>query len=372
MKARVLVINWQDWTHPLAGGAEVHLREIFRRLARRGWHVTLLVCSFPGAARREVLEGVTILRTGPRSTFNFCVPWVYRKLAARCPFDLVVDDLNKIPFFSPLFARVPVVGLVHHFFDRSIFRETWALPAAYVYLMERFVAPVYRRCWFGAVSESTREDLVRRGIPRGRVMLVPNAIDIRKYGPDECARAAHPVVGYFGRLKRYKSVDHLLRAFQIVRREISDAELIIVGEGDDRPRLQRLARRLGLNDRVTFTGWVREEDKIHLLRRMWVCVNPSPREGWGLTVTEANACGTPVVAANSPGLRDSVRPGVTGFLYPYGDVRVMAERLLTLLRDSDLRTRMGIAAYQWACEQSWDAATDRAELLLCAALEKRN
>jgi len=368
---RVLVINWQDWTHPLAGGAEVHLREVFSRLARRGWEVTLLVSAFGGAAKRETMDGMRVVRVGSRDWFNFAVPLAYRRLSAECHFDIVVDDLNKIPFYTPVFAGKPVAALVHHFFERSIFRETWLLPALYVYLAERFVAPVYRRSWFGAVSASTKQDLVRRGIPEARIRLVPNGVDCERYTPDEAGRAERPTVGYFGRLKRYKSVDHLIRAFRLILQEVPDAELLIVGEGDDRSRLERLSAQTGVRQHVAFTGKVTEEGKIRLLRRMWVCVNPSPKEGWGLTVTEANACGTPVVAADSPGLRDSVVAGVTGLLYPYGDLEALSRNVVRILRDGDLRRAMGQAAVEWARQHSWERAADCAEELLLSALQER-
>ncbi len=368
MGPRILIINWQDRLNPFAGGAEVHLHEVFGRLARRGWDITLLVSGFAGGSPQEELDGMRVVRVGSRNTFNLHVPGSYRRLQRQFRFDLVIDDLNKIPFFSPLYAENRVAALVHHFFDRSIYAETWFLPATYVYLTERFVAPVYRRCWFGAVSNSTRDDLAARGIPKKRIRLVPNGVDLAAYGPDERARASHPSVGYFGRLKRYKSVDHLLLAFREVRKQFPDAELLIVGDGDDRPRLERVAEKLGLGDCTTFTGRVDHTTKVELLRRMWVCVNPSPREGWGLTVTEANACGTPVVAADSPGLRDSVRPGETGFLYPYGDIGALADKLSLILRDSDLRRSMSEKAVEWAAEHSWDRAAECAEEFLLSAL----
>ncbi|NOZ55925.1 MAG: glycosyltransferase family 4 protein [Calditrichaeota bacterium] len=368
-RLELLVINWQDIRNPLAGGAEVHLHEIFTRLVQRGHRVTLLASRFDGAAEQEVVDGLAVVRRGQRSTFNFVVPRTYRELRQSRRFDVVVDDINKIPFYTPLYVAEPLVALVHHFFGKSIYREVpWPL-ASYVYAAERLVPAVYRRQWTGAVSPSTRNELLAHGFDPAKVLLVPNGVDTRQYVPDPGQRESAPLVGYLGRLKRYKSVDHLLLAFKQLLEWVPQARLLVVGDGDDRPRLQRLAQQLGLDAQVEFTGAVSEADKVRHLQRMWVCVNPSPKEGWGLTVIEANACGTPVVAANSPGLRDSVVDGQTGYLYPYGDVDRLANLLKYLLSHEEERKRLGENALAWARQFGWDRAADRMEELLGLALQ---
>ena len=365
----LLVINWQDIRNPLAGGAEVHLHEIFRRLVQRGHRVTLLASQFPGGSPREMMDGIEVLRRGRRSTFNFVVPRAYAELRRARRFDVVVDDINKIPFYTPLYVAEPLVALVHHFFGKSIYREVpWPL-ASYVYASEKLVPAVYRRQWTGAVSPSTRAELLAHGFDPARVLLVPNGVDTRFYRTDLGRREALPLVGYLGRLKRYKSVDHVLYAFRSLVERLPQARLLIVGEGDDRPRLEKLSGELGLAERVEFTGRVSETEKVRQLQRMWVCVNPSPKEGWGLTVIEANACGVPVVAADSPGLRDSVVDGETGFLYPYGDVDRLAHLLERLLLDHKQREELSRNALSWANQFSWDHAADRMEELLRLALQ---
>ncbi len=365
----LLVINWQDIRNPLAGGAEVHLHQIFTRLVRRGHRVTLLASRFEGAPEREVVDGLVVVRRGCRATFNFAVPGSYKALRRSARFDLVVDDINKIPFYTPFYVAEPVVTLVHHFFGKSIYREVpWPL-ASYVYVSEKLVPAVYRHQWTGAVSPSTRGELLTHGFDPAKVLLVPNGVDTRRYVPDPASREKTPLVGYLGRLKRYKSVDHLLLAFKKLVSEVPQARLLIVGDGDDRPRLQRLARELKLSSRIEFTGTVSEDEKTRQLQRMWVCVNPSPKEGWGLTVIEANACGVPVVAANSPGLRDSVVDGKTGYLYRYGDLDGLADLLKHLLLNEDRREKLGQNALAWAKQFSWDQAADRMEELLGLALQ---
>ena len=134
---RILVINWQDIRNPLSGGAEVHFHEIFRRVAAMGHAVTLLCSAFAGAAAEEEIDGIRILRCGSRQLFNFAVPAAYRRLRKAQAFDVVIDDLNKIPFYTPCFVQEPLLTIVHHLFGRSIYLETSWLPASYVYWSER-------------------------------------------------------------------------------------------------------------------------------------------------------------------------------------------------------------------------------------------
>ncbi len=349
----ILVINWQDWTNPLAGGAESHLRETFRRIAAMGHEVTLLCCGYHGAARDEVLDGIRIVRRGSRSTFNFSVPWYYWKLF-RGRVDVVVDDINKIPFYTPLYVREPIVALSHHFFGSSIFREAGPVAGSYVFIAEKLVDVVYRRVPIVVVSQSTLEEFVSRGFDRSHFTLALNAIDHDRLHPTGVPKSPHPSIGYFGRLKRYKSVDHVVRAFARVRTQLPDAELVIIGRGSFQSELERLTVELGVADAVRFTGFVSEEEKLRLLQQIWVVVNPSMKEGWGIVNVEANACGTPAIAADSPGLRDSVIHEKTGLLYPYGDIDALAAALVRLLDDDELRERFRHNALEFARSLTWE------------------
>ncbi|MFZ1947345.1 MAG: glycosyltransferase family 4 protein [bacterium] len=351
---RILVINWRDIKNPEAGGAEVHLHEITKRIVAAGHAVTVLASRFPGAAARDEVDGVRIVRAGGKFSFNFHVPSATRRLVREECIDVVVDDINKIPFYTPLYVRKPLLALSHHLFGHTIFLETAFPLAAYVYLSEALIAPVYRRTPVVAVSESTRQELVRRGIPARNVQVVHNAVDHTLYTPDQAARSAEPLIAYLGRIKRYKRINLVLDACKTVFERFPTARLIVVGSGDYLPRLVRQAGELGIADRVEFTGFVSEAEKIGILRRAHVVVNPSSKEGWGVTVTEANACGTPVVASDVPGLRDAVRDGETGFLVRYGDVRGFADRITQVLEDGGLRASLTRGAVAWARTFNWD------------------
>lgn len=363
---RILIINWQDLRNPLAGGAEVHLHEVFSRIARKGHEVILYCSMFRGAASAEEMGGIRVRREGGRYLFNFRVPLAYLTRLRKEKFDIVIDDMNKIPFFTPLYVREPLYGVTHHLFGESVFREINPILAAYVYVMERAAVWYYRRRGIPFIvgSPSTLRELIERRFPRERVTVVNYAVDHAIHRMTGVPKSPAPMIGSFGRLKKYKSIDHLIRALPPVVREFPSIRVVIAGDGDDRPRLEQVAREVGVAGSVEFTGFISEERKVELLQQMWFKVATSAKEGWGLTVTEANACGTPVIASDVPGLRDAVRDNETGLLYPYGDIDRLSNTILALLKDAQLRERLAGNALRWANTFTWDAAADQTLELL--------
>lgn len=360
---KILVMNWQDIRNPLGGGAEVHLHEIFSRLAAKGHEVDMIASAFPGAPEKEVIDGIHVWRRGGRNLFNFHVRGMYRRLRESKKFDVVVDDINKIPFFTPTFVKEPLAAIVHHFFGRTIFKETNPLFASYVYLTESMVPSTYASTPFVAVSESTRKELMRKGIRESMIEVVSNAVDSSLYSASP-APPDRQTIGYLGRIKKYKSVDHLIKAFASVAAEFPDAGLLIVGDGDNIGELKGLAHKLDVESKVRFTGKVSEDEKVRLLQKMTFLVNPSAKEGWGLTVIEANACGKAVIAADVPGLRDSVMDNRTGLLYEYGNIGDLAEKMKFFLSDDGTLQEFGREAVRWAAKFTWENSADRMESFL--------
>ncbi len=363
-KLKILVFNWQDLANPLAGGAEVHLHEVFERLAARGHEVTLYCHYFKGAKREEMRNGMRIIRQGGRFFFNFWVPWAYFTRFRKDNYDVIVDDVNKIPFYTPLFCREPVQGVTHHLFGKSIFLETIFPLAAYVYLMERLIKPVYRKVHFIIGSPSTSNEYLEWGFPKDQVSVVNYCVNKQIYYSDETNTYHYDRIGYFGRLKKYKSVDHLIHAMDRLRDSHPSLKLDIIGDGDDKERLEALTSELKLQDRITFHGFIDEEEKAPLLQKMNFVVNTSSKEGWGLTVVEANACGAPVVAANVPGLRDSVVDRETGLLYEFGNIDDLIEKMKVFLASPETRDAFRTRALAWAAKFDWENAADETEALM--------
>ena len=308
---------------------------------------------------------MTVHRVGSRHTYNIVAPRYYRSVLRPNRYDVFVEDLNKVPLFVPLWSRERLALIVHHLFGRTAFSEASFPVAAATWLLERPLARVYRKTPVVAVSRSTAQDLVARGFRPDQIRVSENGVDTEHYSPDTLGgRFQGPTVLYLGRLKKYKRVDLVVHGFAELLRARPDARLVIAGTGDARPELEALVKNRGVSASVEFAGFVTEPEKLRLLRGAWVHVLTSPKEGWGISVLEAAACGTATIASDSPGLRDSVVDGETGFLVAHGDVTALANRLEQVLDDVQLRERLGRAARQFAEHHTWERAADEMESFL--------
>lgn len=363
---RILVVNWLDRENPRAGGAEIHLHETFGRLAARGHAVTVLASGWTGCAARAELDGMEVHRTGTRLGFSVAAPRYFHRALRRRGFDVVVEDLNKVPVFTPWWGGgAPTALLVHHLFGATAFQAASPPVALATVLLESAVPRAYRDVPVIAVSEGTRYDLVGRGVDASRVTVVHNGIDLERFRPASPGeRFGEPTLVFVGRLNRYKRLDLVIRAVRALADRGLGVRLLVAGAGAQRESLERLAERLGVAGRVDFLGFVTEEKKVEILRKSWIHVLTSAKEGWGITNIEAAACGTPTVASDAPGLRESVVPERTGLLVRHGDVDGLVSALTDLLTRDERRARMSIEARRFAEGFSWDAAADGVERVL--------
>ncbi len=362
------MVNWRDRRHPEAGGAEVHLHEIFGRLAARGHDVHLLASGWPGCEASDRLDGIAVHRVSGAYGFALTGRRAFMRLARELKPDVVVEDVNKLPLYLPRVWGGPFVLLVPHLFGTTAFREvSWPMALA-VWTAERPMPWAYRGLPVHAISRSTADDLVARGFARERIRVIYPGVDAGHYAPDPATGpASAPTFLYVGRLKRYKAVETAIAATGALVRAGHPVELWIAGGGSDRARLERVAADVG-GGAVRFLGFVSEERKLELYRRAWAVVFPSPKEGWGITNLEAAGCGTPAVASNSPGLRESVRDGETGLLVPHGDVAALEGALLALATEPALRARLAAGARAFAVSLSWEKAAAETEAHLEAAV----
>lgn len=355
---KILIINWQDIKNPFGGGAEVHLHEIFKRIVALGHEVTLLCCEVDNLPKNEVIDGIKVIRHGNRNTFNFGVKKYYLDNFANSDFDIIIDDVNKIPFYTPKYVSKPLMGISHHFFGTSIFKEANPIVALYVYISEYLMKFLYNKTPFAVVSESTLDEFKRKGFDTSKYRIIYNAIDTNQFTFELTPKEDILTITYFGRLKKYKSIQHLLLAYSKIKSKIPESQLYIIGRGDYESELKKLAKELNIEDNIKFWGFVDEVTKLKLLAKSHIVVNTSIKEGWGITNIETNACGTPVISANSPGLRDSVKVGQSGYLYEYGNIQDLSEKLLKLINDGKLLNQLSLGAIQWAKNFSWDKSAE--------------
>jgi glycosyltransferase involved in cell wall biosynthesis len=368
---RILALNWRCTRHREAGGAEVNLFEQARHWVADGHDVTV-VCADPGREaapdRDEPQDGITVRRRGGRATVYLQTAlFLLRRGRA---YDCVLDVSNGVPFFSPLFTRVPVVLLVHHV-HRGQWRAELPAPLAVLgrFLEERIVPALYGRRPVIAVSPTTRDALLELGFEPDRVTVVYNGVDVPSGAPEATA-PRRPTVVYVGRLKRYKRIERLVVAFGQLRRRYPEARLEIAGEGDARGAIEATIDEHDLREHVTLHGRVDEAHKAELLRSATVFATPSMHEGWGVSVIEANSFGCPAVAYDVPGLSVAVRHGETGLLAQ--DDEQFRESIALLLEDGEMRARMSRAASAWAVGFSWSGSAERTLEVLRSAMTHGN
>ncbi|TQM29825.1 glycosyltransferase family 4 protein [Nocardia bhagyanarayanae] len=358
----VLLLCWRDTGHPQGGGSERYLEQVGAQLAARGVKVTLRTARYPGAPKREHIDGIDISRGGGRYT-------VYPRALAAIVLgrlgigplrgvrpDAVIDTQNGIPFFAAAATKAPSVVLVHHGH-----REQWPVAGRLVgrigwWIESRLSPRVHRENQYLTVSLPSAEELATLGVDRSRIAVVRNGAEpVPADVPTGAAatRTSEPRVVVLSRLVPHKQIEDALTAVARLRDRIPGLHLDVVGGGWWAENLQATAHELAIDDAVTFHGHVDERRKHELLARAWVHVLPSRKEGWGLAVIEAAQHGVPTVGyRSSRGLTDSIVDGVTGLLVD--DVAQLTTAVGDLLEDSAARGVMGEKARARAREFSWE------------------
>jgi glycosyltransferase involved in cell wall biosynthesis len=296
---RILIFNWKDLAHPLAGGAEVFTEEVARALVASGHEVTIFASAVSGRAERETVEGVRIVRRGRRLGVYRAARrfWAEQEKGA---YDVVVDEINTRPFLTPRFVReTPIVALIH-----QLAREIWSyempFPVSVLgrYVLEPWWLRTYRRIPAMTVSHSSADSLGRYHGWRD-ITVVPEGLAAHRL--PAVSKESEPTVVFLGRLVAMKRPEDALQAFELLRGHAPGARLWVVGDGPLETRL-----RASAGQGVSLLGRLGREELWDRLARAHVLVATSIREGWGLNVSEAAACGTPAIGYRVPGLVDSV------------------------------------------------------------------
>ncbi|SRX92599.1 hypothetical protein MSP7336_00825 [Mycobacterium shimoidei] len=369
----VLLLCWRDTGHPQGGGSETYLQRIGAQLAASGIAVTLRTARYPGAARREVIDGVRVSRAGGR--YSVYVWALLAMAAARLGLgplrgarpDVVIDTQNGLPFLARLLYGRRVALLVHH-----CHREQWPVAGPIMgrvgWFIESWLSPrLHRRNQYVTVSLPSARDLVALGVANERIAVVRNGLDEAPAASLRGPRSPTPRVVVLSRLVPHKQIEDALDAVAVLRPRMPGVHLDIVGGGWWHQRLVDHALRLGISDAVTFHGHIDDVAKHHVMQQSWVHLLPSRKEGWGLAVIEAAQHAVPTVGyRSSGGLADSIIDGVTGILVD--DLTELVDRLEQLLCDPVLRDQLGGKAQARSAEFSWPQSADAMRTVLESVL----
>jgi glycosyltransferase involved in cell wall biosynthesis len=348
--SRVHVFAWRDLVDIEAGGSEVHAARVLSQWSEAGLDVTMCTSYAQGHPYEGVRDGYRVIRKHGRFLV-FPTAVVSEILGGHGPRDAVVEIWNGVPFLTPIWARCPRTAWIHH-----VHRDMWdmvlepGLARAGKFFEHRIAPPLYRTTPIITLSESSRNEIIDYlHLPASHISVVPPGIDDR-FHPDG-PKSAAPLVVAVGRLMPSKKFDALISIMAEVRLEVPHAELVIVGDGYERPELEAQVEALDATSWIRLAGKVSDEELLSLYRRAWLVASASVAEGWGMTLTEAAACGTPSVATDIAGHRDSVSRDHSGLLV--GDQRAFARAVTAVLTDEPLRDRLSTGALEHAATLTW-------------------
>jgi len=366
--SRVHVLAWRDLVDIEAGGSELHAAHVLSAWAEAGLDVTMRTSYAQGHPYTGSRDGYRVVRKHGRFMV-FPTTVLSEIIGSQGPRDAVVEIWNGVPFLTPLWAGHPRSAWIHH-----VHRDMWemvlepGLARAGKFFEHRLAPPLYRRTPIVTLSESSRHEIVEYlGLPAANVRVVPPGIDPR-FSPSG-SRSAEPLVVAVGRLMPSKRFGDLIDAMVEVRLRVPDARLVIVGEGYERPDLEAHIAHHDARSWVRLAGRVSDEELLDLYRRAWLVASASVAEGWGMTLTEAAACGTPSVATDIAGHRDSVAPGLSGLLAP--DLRTLASSIADVLSDGSLRQRLSEGSLAHAATFTWSATAHGTFVPLAADARRR-
>ncbi len=347
----ILILNWRDPRNPLAGGAEVVTMQHAQSWQKLGHSVTWFAASFPGAKAKEGIDGVTVYRRGNFLGVYLSAPIFY--LRSREKYDLVVDELHGIPFFTPFYVKGPKFVFVHEVAGK-IWDVMFPFPLNIIgKMIERIMFFPYKKTPFVTVSKSTAEELHQIGIQH--ITIIENGMNVQKLS-ENFQKEKVPTFIFMSRLVKMKGIEDVLEAFAYIINEVPNAILWIVGTGDKKYEelLQKKVNNLNIKNNVKFYGKVSEKEKYILLKRAHILLHASVKEGWGLVVIEAASQRTPAVTYNVGGLRDSVRDGKTGILTKENTPKELANQAIRLINNRKLYAQYQQNAKKWADSFSWE------------------
>lgn len=354
---KILWFTWKDRKNPFSGGAEVMNEEIAKRLVKNGHEVVFLVGGYEGCKKEDFIDGYKVIRVGNRWTVYFKAFQYYRKNLIGWA-DSVIDEVNTIPFFCKFYVKEKNILMVP-----QLCREIWFYEMAFpMNLIGFLIEPLYLLLLNDrsvvTISESTKKDLQRFGFRKNRISIIPLGTEIQRISEEDYRmqkKEEHPTIVYLGSIRRMKRPTHVLRAYGILKKEISDLRLFLVGFGFSvyAKNFFEKAKNSEYSKDITCFGKVSNEKKLEILKKSHVICVTSVKEGWGLIVTEANSCGTPAVVYDVDGLRDSCKNGVTGIVCgptPYS----MAVSVIKLIKDKKLYDKYRYNAWKDSFNYNYD------------------
>jgi glycosyltransferase involved in cell wall biosynthesis len=347
---KILWFTWKDRKNPLTGGAETVNEELAKRLVRDGNEVIFLVAGFKNCIKEETIDNYKIIRLGNRWTV-YWEAFKYYKANLVGWADLVIDEVNTIPFFAKFYVEEKNITLIY-----QLCREIWFYQIFFPlnligYLLEPIYIKLLNDKYVLTESDSTKIELKKYGFKEEKVFIFPIGIEETPITREELLsqqKTLSPTLLYFGSIRNMKRPDQVLKAFEIAKKEIDNLKFWIAGSGrgsyvDD--FLKQIKKSKYGND-IIYYGKVDSEKKLKIMKEADLIIVASVKEGWGIIVTEANSQGTPAVVYDVDGLRDSCKDELTGIVLKNNSPESLAENIIKLIKDKNLYQKYRYNAWE--------------------------
>lgn len=367
---KILIFNWRDIRHPLAGGAEISLFEHAKYWQKKGASVTWFASTFCGAKNTEMIDGIKIIRKGSHYTVQL-LGFFYYISGKFSNVDVVIDSFHFIPFFTPLYVKeAKILALINEPAKKLWFKNIFFPLSLAGYMLEPLFFVFYKKKQFITGSNSIAEEISRDyKINNKNINVINHGVTL---GPERFyPKEKLPTIIYASRISADKGIEDAIKAVAEIMQTIPQIQFWIIGRAEYKDYLQKIKNLIKAKkiDKITsLYGFVIEEKKFELFARAWILIHPSVREGWGLNVIEANSVGTPAIGYNVAGLKDSIQNGKTGILVK-PNARDLARKTTELIQDSQELKKLAKTAVKWAnnftwsksCEESWRLIQDAAK-----------
>lgn len=353
----ILFLSWRDIKAPKKGGAEVFTHEMLSRINHEKYKIIHFSPYFKDCLEKEVIDNVTYLRKGNILTVIYYAWKYYMKNKQK--IDYVVDQVNTHRFFSPFW----VMKNKRIFFIHQMTKEIWIRNLKWPWgklgmISEGFMTKIYRKSHTLTVSNSTKKDLIDYGFEENRIHILPEGIDFIPWKKEKWFSKEGLIFTYVGRYSAYKGIDATVEAYCKLNKKYQNTKLWIIGKKNEEyieKKLNPIIKRYGIkNENIKYWGFVEDELKLELMSKSHCLVFPSEREGWGLTVTEGAAVGTPSIVYNSAGLIDAVDEGRAGFMVSKNNVDGILEMMILSLEEKEEYNKIQNNAYEFSKLFNWE------------------
>lgn len=355
----IVWLNHRDVTHPRAGGAERTIHEITSRLSSRGHNVTLYTTRWNGSREAEEIDGVNIKRVGGNVISHFKTPFYTRH------FDVVVDDLaHVVPWFSPQMLHKSGTAFFRHLHQRTLSGQVKKAPYKVLSFLERRYPIIYKKWPFVTESKQAILDLIGIGVPEEKIIRILPGVDSDLFTPGP--KFDVPTMIYFGGFRDYKRPWEPIRVLEEVNTKAKDARLIYAGNGPSLTFVKERASKSPSGKNIEFRGKVSKLELADLVSRSWLNLHTSKAEGWGLTIIESAAAGTPTVGYRVPGVSESISEGENGILVTDGNAEEMAQVAMDFMVNPN---KSSLSSRKYAENFSWSQSTVKWETHLKRVVE---